>query len=212
MMDPDDPRHGTTNGYRKGCRDACCRAAAAAARAAERKRRYLLRTDYLSVPPLGTHRRIQALVALGWSLAEISRRAGYDRSHVPLILTRHGPLQARTVERIAKVYDTLSMQLPEEKTGPQRHAASKARNLARRNGWPPPLAWDDIDNDPAPATAGYGPDIDPVVVLRVLNGSKVAATNQERREVVRRWAATGRSLNELARLTGWKPERYGVSA
>lgn len=212
MIDPNDPRHGTTNGYRKGCREACCRAATAAARADERKRQYLLGTTHLSVPPLGTHRRIQALVALGWPLAEISRRAGYDRSHVPLMLTRWGPLQARTAERIAALYDTLSMQVPEERTGPQRTAATRARNMARRNGWPPPLAWDDIDRDPAPVVCEHGPDVDPVVVLRLLNGSKVPANHQERREVVRRWAETGRSLSDLARLTGWKPERYGVSA
>lgn len=51
--------------------------------------------------------------------------------------------------------------------------------------------------------------IDEAVVLRVLAGYPVeSATNAERREIVARWRGQGRSLKQLADLTGWKPERY----
>lgn len=52
-------------------------------------------------------------------------------------------------------------------------------------------------------------DIDEVAVRRVLNGEwKLKTTQAERRQVCQQWAKQGRSMNELARLTGWRPERY----
>lgn len=55
------------------------------------------------------------------------------------------------------------------------------------------------------------PEYDEAVVQRILGGDTSAhATPCERCEVVRRWRATGQSLNELARRTGWKVERYNV--
>ena len=145
----EDAKHGTTTGYRLGCRDACCRRAVAAQRAEQRRRYYLLRTDTLMVPATGTRRRIQALAALGWPTSEVSRRAGYERSHLGLLMRRES-IRRTTAERIAAVYETLSMQLPPETTKTQRIDASRARRIARERGWPPPLAWDDdhID-DPA---------------------------------------------------------------
>jgi hypothetical protein len=50
--------------------------------------------------------------------------------------------------------------------------------------------------------------VDPVVVDRILAGEVVRATPPEREEVVRRWVADGRGINELARMTGWRVERY----
>lgn len=146
-MTPDDARHGTTTGYRRGCREACCRKAMAESVALRRKRLYLARTDTLAVPNVGVRRRIQALVALGWSQARISEEAGYNRSHVGLILTRNGPLRAGTAERIAEVYERLSMTLPPETTTAEKCDATRSRNIARRNGWLPPLAWNNIDDE-----------------------------------------------------------------
>lgn len=53
------------------------------------------------------------------------------------------------------------------------------------------------------------PDIDPVAVERRLAGDRsVRLTTAERFEIIRRWVATGRSLNECKRVTGLRPDRY----
>ena len=102
-------------------------------------------------------------------------------------------------------------QTHEFKIGPDRHTQARARNA----GYVPPLSWDD------PGTLGWPnpehliveehPDdaIDWAVIERVLAGDFTVPTNRaERTEVVRTWATSGQSLAELARRSGWKPERY----
>lgn len=49
---------------------------------------------------------------------------------------------------------------------------------------------------------------DAAVVERILSGVRVdGASNAERAEVIERWQASGRTLGQLARLTGWNTNR-----
>lgn len=85
----------------------------------------------------GTRRRVQALIALGWTSQEIADRVGYTRTYVTA-LTRRAQVTAEAAHRILKVYSELSMRVP-----PDTHAARMAKAFAKRKGWIPPLAWDD---------------------------------------------------------------------
>lgn len=98
-----------------------------------------------SVPVIGTLRRVQALRALGYSAHQIAEAGGLPWRTIDS-LGRGSSVYRATAERIAKAFDRLSMQpLP---TG---RAAAYNRTIARKNGWPPPLAWnnpDDPDEQP----------------------------------------------------------------
>lgn len=54
------------------------------------------------------------------------------------------------------------------------------------------------------------PVVDEARVLRRLAGERIAVSKHEAAEVVRRWRLTGKSLNECARVTGLRPERYPI--
>jgi hypothetical protein len=200
-VSPVDPRHGTVAGFVAHGRAGvpACEPCLTAKRRYEKTRQI---HGELKVPALGTQRRVQALRALGHSLRDICRAGGWaDKSSLNYAMCAE-TITATTARRVATVYDQLCMTAA---TGPK---ANRMRLLAVRNGWPPPLAWDDIDHDAAPAYADDEADVDWVAIERILGGQLVPTTAAERRAVVARWPSTGRPYNDLARLTGWKVERY----
>ena len=146
-----------------------------------------------NVPSIGSTRRILVLMAIGW------RKVDLEAAGVPSaqLVTRDRALVSAEGWRATRdVYERLSM------TFPEGGYATRTRNYAKRMGWLPPLAWDDID---APDGLAPGSDttdaVDPVVVERILAGDwRLRANRAERAEVIRRWSG---SLNELERLTGW---------
>ena len=193
-MQADDPRHNSTAGYVAGCRESCCRAAIAAWMKHYRTRRYL--HGHQQIDGLGTRRRIRALMALGWSTAVLDAELGKARTYTTALLRRNGPVYVTTAQQYAALYERLSMTLPPDETRYQRQFASRARNLARRNGWPPPLAWDDID-DPNERPQGARRDwhrgpghdsLDHAVVERLLLGERLPSTKAERTEAMRQMA------------------------
>lgn len=156
------------------------------------------------IPADLTRRRIYSLMAAGHKLADmpISDQGQWRyRDHI-------------TVQSARDIRD--HFRANEFKIGPSRHTAARARNAGHR----PPLSWDDPDTLAWPA--GKPParlvaephtddDVDPMVIERFLTNDLtpgLRATTAEKREIVRRWPETGLSINELARRTGWKPERY----
>lgn len=212
-MSPDDLRHGTYAGgrvHRAAGQDVC-----QPCRDAEARYEQARVLDQLSgrprlIPSTGTRRRIQALVALGHSFSRIADALGDVTPGAAWALAhRMGPVcRATTAAKVASLYEAWSMALPPDATGNDRKAAAYARTIATKHGWLPPLAWDDIDRDPEPPAAGDEDYVDWVVVERILLGEALPATNAERRAVVARWPDTGRPYADLARLTGWKVERY----
>ena len=217
-MSPEDPRHGTPAGYdahrrAKPKQKACQPCKDAAARYESERRVGLILGHARTVPSLGAARRVQALVALGWTFGDISERMGQSHDYARKIANQTDTtIRATTARKIDRVFRDMCMTPPPRETGQQRRNSAYALRVAARYGWVPPLAYDDIDRDPEPVLADdQAREIDEVVVLRILNGDASlapAATKPERIEVARRWIDAGRAANELARLTGWKTERY----
>lgn len=212
-MSPDDRRHGTRAGYIAKCR---CRPCKDAAARYERGREWdELQGRPRLVPITGARRRIHALQALGWSAEDLSTRLGFSRAWVNMTIRNNntGYIYRRNHDLIAALYDELCMTFP-----PETHCTGRQREMARRKGYAPPLAWTDID-DPNEQPKGIRAerplktDVDPIAVERNLAGQYPAAelTHAERLEVIRKARAWGWSLNTIEARTGiTKPERYIV--
>ena len=94
-------------------------------------------------------------------------------------------------------------------TSEQRAAADTAQAHAAAGGWPPPLAWDNIDTDRTPPalTAGRSRriDLDEIAVERALAGDHITyddLTAVEQQEVVRLLTARGSSIRDIAAQLG----------
>lgn len=188
---PPDHRHGenlTCHG-RHRCRCVECRRAKAEYEFWYRHMRAAGHPRPRPVDARGVRRRLQALVALGWSLSDLARFEGVHVGTV-WIWVRAERLGPSIVRRVEALYDLLSMTLPVEDSHETRQVASRARGMARRRGWVPPLAWDDIDTDDAPAApvaVRWLELVDTVVVDRAVVGDDPgrSLTPAERREAVR---------------------------
>jgi transcriptional regulator with XRE-family HTH domain len=94
------------------------------------------------VASIGTHRRVQALMARGWSQAKIGERLGVAPGNfVALMKSAH--VTAATAVKMQAVYSEMWDQDPPESTQRERISVSRSRNYAQARGWLPPAAWDD---------------------------------------------------------------------
>lgn len=105
----------------------------------------------------GTHRRLQALVAVGWPIRYVARHAGLFDSSSFSILQRKW-VYFSTAKAVEAAYEELRDLKPARHGVSKQHAAA-AKNRAARLRWQPPKYWDDPDHpidDPdfEPQTAG----------------------------------------------------------
>lgn len=99
------------------------------------------------VPSVGTIRRIQSLMALGWPAYTLSAMLGWERSWTSKVLRGNGWVRASTAADVAALY--VRLQLTPGTSG-------RARNHAHRNGWVPPFAWDEDSIDDPTAQPNVG--------------------------------------------------------
>lgn len=104
--------------------------------------------DRMLVSSLGTRRRIQSLVAYGYSYADMARRVGWSTPNfAKLVYDEDAQVTAKT----ARMVDTLFREL-QLTPGPD----TRARNRGKANGWPLPMEWDEDDIDDPDATPYIG--------------------------------------------------------
>jgi hypothetical protein len=167
------------------------------------------------VSSLGATRRVQALIALGWSQARIADRLGLRGSNFTALVHGRGLITQRRDRDVRALYEALSMTLPPETNQRERIAASRSRRNAAERGWLPPLAWDDdrMDDPTYTPLANVHEVIvyDHAVVERYLaNGERPVGrhlTHDEAAEIVHRLRGRGESTKSIENR-GFKPERY----
>jgi hypothetical protein len=183
--------------------DTCpkCRARTNAARN-YRLKAYGRWTPYV-VDATGTRRRIQALLALGWTLTDLGRRLGVtNRAIGHYSCGARREVLAGTARDVATLYDQLSMQ-----PGP----SAITRRRARQAGWHRPLCWDDdLIDDPTfqpvgccSETPGRPPNVlpgDPADLARL-----AAAVNEHgARAAGWRYGASPSSVLKALTRAGWR--------
>lgn len=100
----------------------------------------------------GTRRRVQALAAVGWPQAALAARLGTTKGN--LSATVNGTrVRAGTARAVRGLYEELWDAPPPQGTRWERTASTSARHRAERQGWAPPLAWNDDIDDPAASPA-----------------------------------------------------------
>lgn len=93
-----------------------------------------------------THRKLQALVAIGWSQSYLAHRLNMTPSNFGQLVNATNPGVKKTTEALV---DALYTELHMTPGGNIR-----ATNRAKENKWIPPLGWDDIDDlDEKPQTS-----------------------------------------------------------
>jgi transcriptional regulator with XRE-family HTH domain len=128
--------------------------------------------DKAVVAAVGSRRRLRALVAIGWTQSALAERLGLTPANFgPLVHEQPNVTVARR-RAVRALYDELWSTPPADTA-----AARRARNLAQRHGWVPPMAWDDDtidDPDAVPSGTEKQPKktgkLPPVDELRWLLG------------------------------------------
>jgi transcriptional regulator with XRE-family HTH domain len=93
------------------------------------------------VASLGITRRLQALVALGYSRCYLCRQLGIAATNGHKLFGNCVTVNASTARAVEALFERLQM---------RRGPSQRARAEAKRLGWAPPLAWDeDAIDDPA---------------------------------------------------------------
>lgn len=150
------------------------------------------------IPATGVRRRLQALMRIGWSPAVLAPRLGMSRTNVSRLLLQ-GNVTVRTHEQFAALYEQLWNVTPPAGDRWAQRTIDATRKRAALAGWPPPLAWDDIDADPEPQTGEDAP-VDEIAVELAVHGNRIELTRDERRLAVRQLHAAGHGDGLIAHM------------
>lgn len=168
--------------------------------------------DTTAVDGTGTRRRLQALIAVGWSQTKLGAHLGIVQTNIGRVLTSQR-VTAATARAVRDMYDKLWDTPVPEQDWRDKIAANRSRGYAAERSWAPPLAWDDetIDDPNArPHGVVHNPEgcdeesetVDLVAVERALEGdASVLLTKAERAEAVKFGTSRGMSARQISKIT-----------
>lgn len=141
------------------------------------------------IPSRGTQRRVQALVARGWSQAKIGALVDVTPGNFWRVM-KADSVTAKFALTVMAVYDRLWNTPPPNEEWRDRIAFSRSLNYAAERRWVAPFGWDDIDLDVTPPLPDDADGVDDVAVELAMSGADVRLSKGERRVAVERlWSA-----------------------
>lgn len=158
---------------------------------------------------IGARRRLQALGAIGYSIAQVAERMAElpESTLVPPLSTLHAIRNGQTTGRVQPGIDRVIRAVYRElehTPAPDGRSSRIAIHYATQRGWITPAWWDEetIDDARADATV-LAVDVDEVAVLRCASGSRhgLDLNIAEREEAVRLVHAEGLSDRQIAART-----------
>lgn len=186
-----DHRHGRYAGYLAGCKTRVDCPAPTTCVDAERAYQNRRARDIAygrprKVPSIGSVRRIQALMRLGWTGTYLCELLDLRRPNLP-VHTRYPTVRIATAEKIKQVYEDL---LAADVEGPSQ----RTRDRAALHGFFPPQAWQGLDIDHPDTVPHYDwteptveiESLDQIAIERAVSGERVTLTRAERIEAVKR--------------------------
>lgn len=157
----------------------------------------------------GTRRRVQALIATGWTHQQLAAQLGRTATNLKRSLASE-QVTAQTAAQISDLYARLWDSRPPQVTAKDQAQIHATRTEAREQGWLPPLAWENIDSDPDPEPRDRhhphrgDPDadyLDEIAIELAVAGQGIRLdrlTPAEQDEVVRRLTDRGASIRDIA--------------
>lgn len=114
--------------------------------------------DGATTPARGTVRRIQTLIACGWSQNRIATELGMLGSNLSTLRLRYENaarrgrgatvrVNAGTARAVAALYDRLASTTPPAYGHREKISVARARNLGVQHKWPLPMDWAAVDDD-----------------------------------------------------------------
>jgi hypothetical protein len=109
--------------------------------------------------PSGTQRRLQALMACGWSVPAIARATGMRPLQLARALGNGDSITPKLATAVREAYDKLWDRSPVFANEADRGLGAASAHLAHKSGWAPPQAWDDdqIDKPDGRPAEGWQP-------------------------------------------------------
>lgn len=204
---PPDHKHGENatcyTGHRCGCADC---------RGHMRDRTFYTRhmvaagrmVTQTPVDATGSRRRLQALMALGWSQSQLAMRLGTQQQSLSKLIRFQELVMPSTAAKVTELYEQLWDQHPVPASKGELISVRRSVNYARRHGFQPPMAWDDPDADEQP-NVGVPVDVDHAIVALAVDGARPRMRPAEREAAVR--VLNGRGLTDpaIAEVLGCSP-------
>jgi transcriptional regulator with XRE-family HTH domain len=165
--------------------------------------------DEAFVPGIGTARRLQALVAVGWPAPVLAARLDMFETYMNKILRGERPrITARLARAAAALYDELWNAEPLEH-GVLPASKARAQSRARGHQWSQPAAWDDDRIDDPRAEPSLGENV-PRYIALAENCAELESQGHTRQQIAERLGVTRDGLQRALAL--YRQKQSGAAA